>query len=495
MVCLLFLAFRYHRSPNYLPSASVNDQNPPTQKLLDLRHGRDLSANILHRLDAISGENYQAYNRLIAQLARGRERDIDWWVCRPATRNNHVSDLYAQCMQLALVRALIDDGDHLVVKVDTPEMAAALRPSVGRQLTIIPTGIWRTRLRRLAHATLGISSSLFHCFAAAVAARSTRGLAREIPPGPLTVINTFVSADATANGEFTDRYYPGLTESLSPHERDRCFYLPIFYRMRHYIETFRVLRTGRANFIFYEDHVGLRDYAFAFGHWWRAPRLCGAKAQYAGFEIGPLVDADIRAGRFASIVVRSLLAYRFYPAAKRRGISINRLLDWYEGLDLNHAIAAAINWHGHDTELTGFRSAGSLFYMSCTPAPHEVACGVVPSTMAVVGTKLAEEIKTLCPALSVIPGPGLRYRNLRGLTRQHPQYGGAVLLALPLSLDLAVAVIRVMVLARALSSKSPQHWQIKCHPALPQSEVLAALGGNLPEGTKFVEGEFYTWAV
>jgi hypothetical protein len=452
-----------------------------------------LPADILRRLDAISRKNFQSYNHLLSELTRGREQDIDWWVSRPATRNNHISDVYAQCMQLALVRALTDEGHHLVVKVDTPEMAAALRSTVGNRLILIRTGIWRTRGRRLMNAILGISSSLFHCLAAAAAAGLTRQLARAMPTGPLIVIDTFISDGTVANGQFTDRYYPGLMDALAISDRERCFYLPVFYRMRHYLKTFRALRTGLQNFLFYEDYAGLHDYAFAFGHWWRARKLCGAEARYVGFEIGPLIDADIRAGRFASIVVRALLAYRFHSNAKRRGVTIGHILDWYEGLDLNHAIAAGVNWHGRDTELTGFRSAGPLFYMSCTPAPHEVTCGVVPSTMAVVGTKLAEEIKTLCPNLSIIPGPGLRYRSLRALARNSRVPEGTVLVALPLSRDMAIAVIRVMAQTRALATRPLKHWRIKCHPALPQSEVLDGLGGALPEGMVFVEGDFQTW--
>jgi hypothetical protein len=477
---------------NIVPGCS-SDAGMAQEINLDLRHSGTLPADLLRRLNAIMVRDFSAFNQLIASLSRGRERNIDWWVCRPATRNNHVSHLYAQCMQIKLIRELLDEGLRVVVRVDSPEMAATLRQVALETLTVIFTGGWKTRLRRVTKATLNIASSCFHCLASALAAWITRGNEDAINALPLTLINTFVSRSGIVNGEFDDRYYPGLFESLSELERQTIRYVPVFYKIRKYISTFRALREGRARFLFYEDYLGLRDYAFAFGHWWRSRRLSGVKASYAGFEVGPLVDADITGGRFASIVVRALLAYRFHIGSSQRKLRIKRVLDWYEGLDFNHAIAASINWHCPQTELIGFRSAGSLYYISCTPAPHEVRSDVLPRELAVVGTGLAKDIQALCPALHILPAPGLRYLGLSTLQRQPAATDFVLLLALPLSLKLSSDAIVILAEARRQLPNFVHRWLVKNHPALPQSEILAALGGLLPAGFEFVHGDFYTW--
>jgi len=459
---------------------------------LDLRHRSNLPGSILRRLNDIMVRDVPTFNTMIAALSQGRERDIDWWVSSPATRNNHVSMLHARCTQLALIRELTDAGNSLLVLLDCPTTAAVLRHAAIPNLSIRLEGALKTSLRRLAKQATDIAASAFHCTAAALAAWLTRPAIRATSDRPLTIINTFVSRQSLHEGRFHDRYFPGLIESLSAIEQSCCRYIPVFYRMRDYIGAFRILRRNSIAFLFYEDHLDFADYLFAFGHWWRARKFRGLKAHYAGFEIGPLIDLDARNGRFASIVVRALLAHRFHLRARERGLSFRTVLDWYEGLDYNHAIAAAINWGNSRASITGFRSAGSLYYMSCTPAPHEVAAGVVPSRMAVVGTGLAEEIKTLCPALNVITAPGMRYRRLMTLERE-PVDGGAVLVALPLSRALAVDNIRTLAAARRRMASPPRHWWVKSHPALPEDEIVALLGGILPEGFEFVRGDFYFW--
>ncbi len=113
--------------------------------MLDLCRGGTLQAHLLRRLDEVMLRNTTSFNQLIASLSRGRERNIDWWVCRPATRNNHVSAFFTQCMQLALVRELLNDGHRLTVKVDVPELAKAMSLAAGPRLTVVLAGHWKPR--------------------------------------------------------------------------------------------------------------------------------------------------------------------------------------------------------------------------------------------------------------------------------------------------------------------------------------------------------------
>lgn len=464
-------------------------------ELLDLRQGGSLPAHLLRRLDELAAREYGAFNRLIGDLSQKRERNIDWWVSRPATRNNHASALPTQCLQLTLVRQLLDEGKSVVVKVDSPEAAAVLRNGGGPRLHVIATGRWRISLSRTRQVLKDITSSIYHCLGAAMAARLTRGAARPLSAEPITLIDTFVLRDSFAGTQFRDRYYPGLLDMLPATDRAAIYYVPTYYRERHYLSTIRRLRRDRANFIIREDHLGFADYAFAFGHWLRARRLLGTQAQFAGFEIGPLVDADFRYGRFASIVVRSLLAYRFLVAAPRRGLRIRCILDWYEGLDLNHAIAAAVNWHGSQTQLIGVRPACSALYMSTIPAPHEVSSGVVPRTFAVVGTRTAADVGALCPGLRIVPSAGLRYGPFVSMQRRRTEFGGSVLLTLPLWPVLACQSLEIIEQSRRLLPHGPARWWVKGHPALSRVELLSMLGGGLPDGFELVEGDFREWLV
>jgi len=445
---------------------------------LDFTEGGELPPALLRRLDDLSESHREAFNALIARLTSGRERDIDWWVSLPASRNTHSSQLFAKCMQLVLVRELLSETTNVSVLTDDPALAKVLRPVLGDSgVTVTSKG----RCRRLKRAIWNIASSLFHAFSAHWAAWRTRALMRPLPRSPLSMIEIYVQRDSFAGGVFRDRYYPSFYESLSEDERARLFYLPIFHRVRDYYALFRNLRLGPQNFLVRQDYLNLRDYFFAFGYWWRARLLKGRAAWFAGFEVGPLVDADLEAGRFNNITVQSLLAYRFWRDIGRRNFTVGTIVDWYEGHDIDHATAAAINWHPDTPRLIAFRPIAPASYLSVTPALHEILCGSVAKEWAMVGAGMRRELAQAYPQITVHAAPGLRYRRLLTL-RLLPRNDGRKNVLVVLSIDPGMAATVHRMLAPAAAQSSDVDWHIKRHPAMPREEVAAIfceLGGNV----------------
>lgn len=457
---------------------------------LDFTTGGTLAPTLLRRLDTIAAREVETFNRFVAGLCVGRERDIDWWVTRPASRNVHLSPLFRWCMQLSLVRSLLEEGRHLSIRVDVPEFAAVLRSAAGCTVEVPARGALLWRLKRLRAHAWNLGSCIFHAVSAATAARLTRHLARKPVSGPLVLLDCFVTRESFSGGPFRDRHFPGVVAALSAEERRTVHYLPMFYRVRSYFRTFRALRQDPANFLVREDHLRLVDYLFAAGHWWRVRRHLGHEAQYCGFDVRALVDADLRAGRFARSAFLALLAYRFLTTAERRGLAIARLVNWYEGRDTDHATAAAVNWHRLDIALIAFRPPCSRFYLSVTPEPYEVAAGVVPTTVAVVGCGFAREIAAGNPGLAVVPAPGLRLPRPSAATTPEGE-GTAVLVILPL-LGAAIAGIRALIAPTGGMPGASVQWWIKRHPEMPRTEA-EALFGSLPSGYRFVEGDFADW--
>jgi hypothetical protein len=454
--------------------------------VLDFSDGGVLSAPLLRRLDAIAEAERDAFNSLVASLAVGRAREIDWWVCRPASRNTHASALHTQCMRLALVRALLDEGRRLVVKTDNPEMAKALRPLLGGQGVVLRGGWYRKRLRM---AFWNACSSLFHAVASLAAARRTRRDARIPGDAPISVLETFVYRDSFQNGIFKDFHYPTFYESLERDQRRRLYYLPLFYRIRDYKALFVDLRKADRNFLLREDYLGWRDYAFAFGHWWRAAKLKGRQARFAGFEVGGLVDADLEDGRFANSIIQALLNYRFLSQPKP-GLNIDRYVDWYEGHDLDHAVAAAVNWNGRKIALIDLRPIAPESYLSVTPTVHEVACGVVASIWGVIGSRVREQIARAHPSLSVLPAPGLRHLRLVGFHRLLSEASPTILVLLSQELHLVAQLLATV--GPLLQTGSGYHWWFKRHPGMPREEAEVALAA-WDKDAELVEGDLYDW--
>ena len=458
---------------------------------LDFRDGGALPPDLLRRLDALADRDRDNFNRLIGELSHCRERDIDWWVSNPASRNVHISCLFRQCMQLALVRALLDEGNALRVLVSQPELAGVLRQA-GDRVTVVETGRFHARLKQARMHGWNVASSVFHTGSAVVAAKLTRHLRRPRRAGPIRLVDCYVTKDSFDRGVFRDRHFPGLMSVLSDEEREEVYYNPIVYRLRHYLGCFRAMRRDPGNFLVREDFLRWADYRFAFGHWWRIRRLAGRQAEFAGFAIGPLVDRDLRNGRFAQSAVLALLLYRFFRHAGERGLRLSHVLTWYEGRDIDHAIAAAINWTGLPVDVAGFRPLASRFYLSVSPVRHEVQAGVVPRRMAVVGTRFRTEIAAVDRTLETSVAPGLRQSQLPLLPRHREEGAPAVLVLLPLAREM-VSRVRQLVVPTETEARDGVRWWIKRHPEMPKAEFETEFGTDLPPGFSFIEGNFQDW--
>lgn len=413
---------------------------------------------------------------VFAKLAFNNAHELDWWISLPASRNTHAGVLFGKCIQLALVRALMDEGVVFSVKTDDSALALVLRAS---KCTVVHAHAG-SKWPRFLH---NVASSLFHALAARLAAVLTRSGARH-PPADAGVLEIFIQRDSFGSGGFQDRYYPGFYECLDAGERRRLFYLPIFHRIRDYLGLFRLLRGAPQNFLLREDYLTWRDYLFAFGHWRRARRLKGMRATFAGFEIGALLDAEIEAGRYSNATIQALLTYRFWSCHAPAGCPV--LVDWYEGHGIDHATAAAIRWQGSKTRLVAMRPIAPESYLGLTPTAGEVGAQVVPQDWAVVGAASRRRLAEKIPELRIVPAPGLRHRALQNIKRRLPPDGPwTVLIVLSIEARMVLQVAHLLEKLKGLDC----HWRIKRHPGMPRAEaerLLAEVKGDL----QFVEGVF-----
>lgn len=326
-----------------------------------------------------------------------------------------------------------------------------------------------------------IVSSLFHAFSARRYARQTQKLSRPVPEGA-GLLEVYVQRDSFEGGKFLDRYYPGLFDSMDAAQQARLFYLPVFHRIRDYRALFTRLRQAAQNFFLREDYLTWSDYGFAFGHWVRAANLKGMRACFCGFDIGPMLDAELDTGRFSNASIQALLAYRFWRY--RAPAAIGAVVDWYEGHGLDHATAAAMRWHGQDDRLVAMRPVAPEAYLSLTPTIGEVEAHVVARRWAVIGVKAQKAMAEAFPQLKIGPSPGLRHLGLRDVAPRKTGIPLRVLIVLSIEADLARLVASVV-----SAADGDAVWLVKRHPAMPSAEA-EALFASLRSRVTFVEGDF-----
>ena len=96
---------------------------------------------------------------------------------------------------------------------------------------------------------------------------------RILSDAPITLIDTFVLNNGGADegsinndGEYKDRYYPGLMEQLTEEEKSNLFYLPTSVGFNNPIKAFRLIRSSKSPFIIHDDYLKISDYFLALKH-------------------------------------------------------------------------------------------------------------------------------------------------------------------------------------------------------------------------------------
>ena len=217
-----------------------------------------------------------------------------------------------------------------------------------------------------------------------------------------------------------------------------------------------------------------------------------ASRPISAIHVGPIFDAELRAGRFAQSEFVALLNYRYWRHIKTPEIKIGRLIDWYEGQGIDHATAAAINWHVPEIDYRGFRPVGAAIDIALTPSSFEVAAGVAPRSFCVVGTRFRHIIEASDPRLRVLPAPGFRYRHLPTLHRAARRDKTIVLVILSMLPALAAATREFLDPGSLDRHRGSTEWWIKRHPGMTQTEAEAIFRPPLPATVRFVDGSLYT---
>ncbi len=425
---------------------------------LDLTRDGALSPEQAKRLESIAEELRAPFHALIAELAAPHAQDIDWWVTSLASRNTFSSNLYLRCCQAVLaVREAPAE-----VMVDSPALAQTLAVRC-----TVPG--WRHCAAEWARRAKALAAALYSFTGRALAGRS-----RPTPQGSITLVDTFVFADSIDDdGRLRDHYYPGMLEQLTEEERGAVWFAPTLYRVRNHLALLGKLRRAKENFLLPEDFLKLEDYAHAFAHPWRAPRVASGPRMLAGVDVAPLVREAEAEGFATSGTLEAVLRRRFARRLKESGVQLRMVLEWYENQELDRGAVAGLHEAYPGVPVVGYQGyVVSRHYLCMFPTREEQAAGLVPKSVAVVGPAFVEPAREFCPGLSVETAPAFRFRNFPGPT---PKAEPRILVALPIHIGEARDIVQRLPADRNLL--------LKPHPLASMERI-----GSVPAGCEVVSG-------
>lgn len=445
-------------------------------------------------LEVVAGEIRRPFVDLIGQLSVGRETDIDWWVTPLASRNTYACPLHLRLCQLILARHLIQAGEFDEITTDSPALAGAIAESAGRGVRIsVVGGVGRTSFFRLLGALRRYAGALYHAVCQVLIAGIVLPRRAIMPTGSVVLVDTFLYADSFAGGKLHDHHYPGMTDCLDVAERSQVFFAPSYYRIRNYVRFFRELRGMRDNLILKEDVLSVGDYLFALGHPFRL-RWPKGRIDFLGVDAGPLIREALAESFAGSGAIEGLLRYRFALRLKERGISLRRIIEWFENQEIDHGANAGWRTFFPDTPVIGYQGfLASRHYLCVFPTTREVSLRLVPNRVAVMGRGLMESVREFCPELMVDIAPSFRFESVwRDRIDEPDPDWFTILISLPILLEDSRTILDLAVQsAGPVQEGKPWRFQVKAHPTWRRDDLAQVMAG-LPAEFKTVEGDFET---
>jgi hypothetical protein len=290
-----------------------------------------------------------------------------------------------------------------------------------------------------------------------------------------------------------DRYDPGILDVLSESEKSQICFVPSIYGYRtwDFLATIKHLRKSRKNFILKEDHLRLKDYLYAWDHFFRVRALEVEPHNFHGVNISPLIHEEIgRLREFDSSFV-ALLNYSFARRLKQAGVKLRLVIDWFENQIIDRGWNAGFRSYFPNTLTKGYQGfVITPHYLCMYPTKEEKRNEVIPEKISVIGRGLVHSARRFCSDLDVSEAPAFRYQHLWGERRSSPDTNTfVVLVPLPVLLPEADHILRLLADYEKLLGNGVRIW-VKPHPTTTASEIKKTLGPEWPVRFELVEADF-----
>jgi len=444
------------------------------------------------------------YNSLIVSLSEDHLDNIHWIVSSIASRNKYYSPLFIRCCQITFVKQLLNQSNP-VAKIVTKDRALAIvlkkwcddQKITGTTIQCSEstmTFVWRI-LRPLRQYLIAIYFLSLRCLGSSFKAK------RILSDVPITLIDTFVLNNGGADegsinndGEYKDRYYPGLMEQLTEEEKKNLFYLPTNVGFNNPIKAFRLIRSSTSPFIIHDDYLKISDYFLALKHPFKLLSCSLVNSEFRGVDIMPiLVEERVNhCSDFASLL--GILYHQFPLRLKEHGVKIRMLVEWYENQVIDRGMIVGFHKHLPDTKIIGYQGyiISKSLHLYVYPNMPEYRSKAIPDIVYVVGEGLKDDLHEFCDKVVVAAGPAFRFNKLWRDRAYNPDPRlFTVLVGLPIGLDDCAHILKLLASTlKKFKGTNIQFW-IKPHPTYGFKSIKALLPEGWPREFIFQEGDFH----
>lgn len=429
---------------------------------------------------------------------RGRKHDsLAWWASRVSERNTAVSPLFLYCCYLKIGQARLARSDGpLVIVGESYALLSSLASHAEQEGYAVQ---WLNRpnivlrfFRRHAIAFLRVARFLAHALVQTFFGYSPARLPADRPS---VLLHTFLDEQCLGkDGEFHDRYLPGLCAWLEG-KGLAVTHLPVLFNMRRgYAAAWRWLATSKQLFINPYRCYRITDYLAALIEAARSRRLMFGPVTLDGLDASALFSEAQASCAYDSGTLEALLSYRLPLRLRERDIRIDLFIAEYENMIPEKLLIAGFRKYSPNTKLVGFQHGALYPMLLCNFITREEAqFAPLPDRIVCSGPFFRDIlIQEGLPADRAVAGPALRYGHLwREEFRAEAQARQGIFVPLPLMQSDAMELLTKLI--EAFGAEPQITLSLKPHP-MSSPRMLEAVGiSRLPQNFHIVSGDISIW--
>lgn len=457
----------------------------------------NLSPEDIMLLNEVSDDLKEDFNALTADICLKAKNKFPFILNPAVSRNPYESRFYLNICYLSFVKAVYEREGALVVSVSSFGLKRILRRRAragGWQLKVQLSykSAVVNRLKDLARPLYDLYQNLLlSCMQ--LRSRNKDRLSKFVSKErPLVLLDTFILQKNIDQGNFSDRYYPGLSTSVPEEYLTDLVFVPTIIGTYTHASLNQLCESRSIDIFIKQDLLKRNDFWRAFTQQCKRPGFVDKKFSIRGFDVSALVLSEVRKNRFSGNAFRGILDKYFFKRLAETGIDLKLIIDWYENQPIDKGFNLGARTYFPKTPTKGYKgyiiSEDYNFYVN--PTDYEIDLGVIPDTISVIGKGFEANVNKYAHGQKTEVAPAFRFAGVHAIPEAVSASGALV--ALPIGYKEAFEIVSLLIATIRDYQINDFEFRLKPHPAMDMQKLRNALESSWTDNLKIVDGNFTT---
>lgn len=403
--------------------------------------------------------NRSNFTKWIDKISKNFNKDIDWWICLPASRNPYVSEIYHFICVLKTLNFFFKKKVKIKIILSSISLKKILEHKFKNffEIKLIDNESFLKNFKTVLNAIL-FNFFLFFFIKLFIKKKI-------ITTKNLVLVDTFAFQDSIKS----ERLYKGLEKFIRKKKINYLFFVPSFLIEKNIINIIKIINAyKKRNYLFKEHYLKFSDLLYAIFYFRRVKKFPGKFYPFEGFDISPLISKEIRSNDDYSSKITALLNFRFSLRLKQNKIQIKKVVNWFENQIVDKGLNLGFRKNYPSSEIIGYQ--GFLFYgqyQNTFPSQEEFKSNVIPKKIYVISKKYVKLKREFCSQLYIKTAPALYFQNFFKTFKKTNKIKILLILSGIVSLDLKL----LKWLSFLIEKKKNLNIVIKPHPLLSLNKI------------------------